>query len=288
LEAEGKQVNAEESAHNPNVAASANKFSAVKLRLLLGLSVLWLAPTLACGSFAPRPTPTPSPVAQPTDLAVSAETPTANATPLLVVDNSPVLPAGSITGTTATTGTQGVTIATPAPVPTAAANVLAPGNQARVVAPGGLNMRAAATTGGNLIIQLATGGVVTILEGPIQADGYTWWRIDDGAGNVGWAVQGDGTTEFLSPSAGGAAQAVDRSPTVGERVVINSQVSVRSLPSTTANLLTYADQGAQFSVLAGPQTADGFTWYQIRSDDGTIEGWAAEGDGTTRWISPLE
>jgi hypothetical protein len=148
-------------------------------------------------------------------------------------------------------------------------------------------MRAAATTGGNLILQLGTGQVVTILEGPISADGYTWWRIDDGAGNTGWAVQGDGETEFLSPQLG-EAQAVNRSPRVGERVTISVQVSVRSLPSTAANLMTYATPGQQFSVLAGPQSADGFTWFQIRSDDGTIEGWAAEGDGTTRWISPLE
>lgn len=264
---------------------SEGRTSSVRLRLLLGLSVLWLAPTLACGSFAPRPTPTPSPVAPPTDLAVAAETPTIPPTSVLIVDDTPLPQGGAITGTTATT--TGVTIATAVPAPAPAANVLAPGNPARVTAPGGLNMRAAATTGGNLIVQLATGQVVTILEGPISADGYTWWRIDDGAGNSGWAVQGDGDTEFLSPQLG-EAQPVNRSPRVGERVVISSQVSVRALPSTSATLLTYANQGAQFSVLAGPQSADGFTWFQIRSDDGTIEGWAAEGDGTTRWISPLE
>jgi len=263
--------------------------SSVKLRVLLGLSVLWLAPTLACGSFAPRPTPTPSPVAPATDLAVSsAETPTFTPAPPLVVEDTPV-PAtgGAITDTAASTNTTGVTIATAAPAPPPAANVLAPGNQARITAPAGLNLRAAATTGGNLIIQLGTGQVVTILEGPISADGYTWWRIDDGAGNSGWAVQGDGETEFLSPQLG-EAQPVNRSPRVGERVVISVQVSVRSLPSTTANLMTYATPGQQFSVLAGPQSADGFTWFQIRSDDGTVEGWAAEGDGSTRWMSPLE
>jgi hypothetical protein len=33
---------------------------------------------------------------------------------------------------------------------------------------------------------------------------------------------------------------------------------------------------------------DGFVWYQIRSDDGGIEGWAADGDDNKRWLSPLE
>lgn len=281
-------MNAKVSAQEATANERSDKFGAVKLRVLLGLSVLWLAPTLACGSFAPRPTPTPSPVAPPTDLAVGVESPTVAPTAILIVEDTPVPdPAAAITGTTGATNTQGVTIATPAATPAPPPNVLAPGNQARVTAPGGLNMRAAATTGGNLIIQLGTGVVVTIVEGPVTADGYTWWRIDDGGGNVGWAVQGDGSTEFLSPSLG-EPMPVDRSPRVGERVVINSQVSVRALPSTSANLLTYANQGTQFNVLAGPQSADGFVWFQIRSDDGTIEGWAAEGDGTTRWISPLE
>ncbi len=42
------------------------------------------------------------------------------------------------------------------------------------------------------------------------------------------------------------------------------------------------------TVLAGPQSASGLNWYQVRSDDGTVEGWVAEGDGETRWVSPLE
>lgn len=260
------------------------------MKVLLAFSALWLAPTLACGSFAPRPTPTPSPIAPPTDIAASVETPDIAPTPILVIDETPLPAAGN-----AFTSTTGVVdpapTDTPAP-PTPAPNVLAPGNRAIVTAPGGLNMRNSPTTSGGLLLQLATSAVVTILEGPSSADGYTWWRVDDGSGNAGWVVQGDGTDQWLVPNtgagSGSAVLPVDRSPTVGERVVTNTSVSVRSLPSTSANLLTYTAQGQQFSVLAGPQSADGYTWYQIRSDDGTILGWAAEGDGTTRWLSPLE
>ena len=49
-----------------------------------------------------------------------------------------------------------------------------------------------------------------------------------------------------------------------------------------------ANPGDQFTVMAGPQEANGYTWFQIRSDDGAIEGWAADGTGAERWISPLE
>jgi len=265
----------------------------LKTRLVLGFSVIWLAPTLACGSFAPRPTPTPSPVAVPTLMAVpGAETPVPAAAGLIIVDDTPVASTGGeITGSiqTTTTGaiTTGTTIATAAAPPAAAGTVLAAGQPARVTAPNGVNMRETASTAGTLIIQLGTGQLVTVLEGPTQADQFTWWRIDDGTGRTGWVVDGDGETVWLSPQIG-VAQPVNRAPRVGERVVISSQVSVRALPGASATLLTYANNGAQFTVLAGPQTADGYTWFQIRSDDGTIEGWAADGDGTTRWISPLE
>ena len=40
--------------------------------------------------------------------------------------------------------------------------------------------------------------------------------------------------------------------------------------------------------MAGPQAADGYFWYQIRSEDGQVEGWAADGSEGERWLSPLE
>jgi hypothetical protein len=37
------------------------------------------------------------------------------------------------------------------------------------------------------------GTQVTITEGPVEADGYTWWRIE--ADNVsGWSAEGDPET----------------------------------------------------------------------------------------------
>lgn len=34
-----------------------------------------------------------------------------------------------------------------------------------------------------------TGQQVTILEGPVEADGYTWWRVENANGS-GWSAQG--------------------------------------------------------------------------------------------------
>ena len=247
-----------------------------RLRMLLALSLLWLAPTLACGSFAPRPTATP------TLPPVSVDAPASVGEPE-VLSVTAVAPASADTPTPAPTATF-----TPTPLP---GTVLASGQQAHVTAPAGLNYRDTPSTGGRLLGQMGAGQVVNILEGPVAADGLTWWKLDDRLGNVGWAADGDGVDEWLSPQLG-EPQPANRPPAVGDRVVVtmgaDGQLSVRSSPGTEAVLLTRANSGSQFTVLAGPQSVDGYTWYQIRSDDGATEGWAADGDGTDRWLSPLE
>ncbi len=249
-----------------------------QLRILLALSLLWLAPTLACGSFAPRPTATPTlpPVVEQPPTAASSGEPEVQAV-------ATQAPAAIATATPAPTATF-----TPTPIPGTA---LSAGQQARVTAPSGLNYRDNPSTDGTLMGQLGTGQLVDILEGPVEADGFVWWKMDDRLGNIGWGADGDGETEWLSPQVG-EPQPVNRPPAVGDRVVVtmgaNGQLTVRTLPGTEAPLLTRVDTRREFTVLAGPQVANGYTWYQIRSDDGSVEGWVADGDGADRWLSPLE
>jgi hypothetical protein len=177
---------------------------------------------------------------------------------------------------------------TPVPLPGTALSI---GQPARVVAPNGANLRAEASTTATLVRYLPARLKVTVLDGPTDAEGYRWWKLDDGEGNVGWAVEHDGETDLLSPQMG-EPEPVDRSPRVGERVRVTmangGQLSVRETPGTDANLVTRVDPGQEFTVTGGPQNVGGYTWYQIRSDSGEIEGWAAESDGTERWLSPLE
>lgn len=257
------------------------------LRWLLAISLLWLLPVLACGSFAPRPTPTPTAstpdaLFSPTNTATAGEgEPEAGIQPVLEVTQTPLLP-------TDTPVTEPTPTFTATPVPGTA---LQPGQPARVTAPAGLNMRTEPRSGTTLVLQLATGQRVTVVEGPVSADNFTWWRVDDGRGNVGWVAERDAETEWLSPQLG-EAQPVNRAPRLNDRVTVTmpagGQLSIRTLPGSDAALVTRANSGQQFTVLDGPQSAGGFTWYRIRSDDGQIEGWAADGDGTTRWLSPLE
>lgn len=65
-------------------------------------------------------------------------------------------------------------------------------------------------------------------------------------------------------------------------VVGSNGINIRSTPGTdnTINIvLAIADPGDRFTVMEGPVTANGLTWWRVRSDDASVEGWAAETDG---------
>lgn len=255
------------------------------LRILLAFSLLWALPALACGSFAPRPTPTTAP------LAASVET----VEPLFE----------QVTEVPPTAAPAATLVPTPTNAPAASsAGGLTVGQRASVVAPNGLNLRQSPSTSAEQVIRLSTGQSVDVLSGPTSADGYTWWEIRASDSTQGWAADGDDDTVFLrteggavgggageasAPAAGANAQPVDRAPRVGERVRVTvSQLTIRSSPGENSAVVTRVDEGQEFTVQAGPQASGAFQWYEVRAEDGSVQGWAASGNGLDRWLSPLE
>jgi hypothetical protein len=95
---------------------------------------------------------------------------------------------------------------TPMPTPTPAPavrfmpfgvvdNVLAEGVIARVVTDtddesARLNVRTAPSTRADVVAQLATGDVVTLLAGSQEAEGFFWWEVSTADGRQGWVVEG--------------------------------------------------------------------------------------------------
>lgn len=58
----------------------------------------------------------------------------------------------------------------------------------------GVNMRADASTDADIVVSLAEGQEVTVTDGPRDAGGYTWWRVQLGEGTEGWVA-----ADFLAP-----------------------------------------------------------------------------------------
>jgi hypothetical protein len=77
-------------------------------------------------------------------------------------------------------------------VPPPAGGTLVIGGQARVNTTEGdlLRVRSGPGLGFGISFLVPTGTIVNIVEGPTDASGLTWWRIDVPGQGVGWAVEG--------------------------------------------------------------------------------------------------
>lgn len=244
--------------------------------ILLAFSVLFLA-ALACGGFQVRVTPTalPAEVEQPT-----AE-PTATQAPPTVAP------------------TKALPTTTPTPEPTKPPTGMAIGAQARVAAGGGINVREQPSSKGKLLGRLAPNAVVKLIEGPTQADNFTWWKVDNNAGLVGWVAAGPDNDPWLTPvtvpdavaSATSSPKLVDRPIKLGDNVQVttdaNQVLTVRDYAGTSNTTpIARVVRGTIFTVRGGPIKQDGLTWWELEGE--TVKGWAAEGDGQTRWLTPIE
>jgi hypothetical protein len=69
------------------------------------------------------------------------------------------------------------------------------------------------------------------------------------------------------------------------RVAAEAGLSYRESASTNGTLIQVLDFNTILEVVGGPQDADGYTWWQLRRDDGK-EGWSAAGAGGETFLEP--
>ncbi len=86
--------------------------------------------------------------------------------------------------------------ATPTPVP-----VLTIGSNATVTTTDGdsLNMRGGAGRAFDIVAKLPDGTPVTLIDGPQDADGFTWWKVRTADGSEGWVVEAAEDERTLIP-----------------------------------------------------------------------------------------
>jgi uncharacterized protein YraI len=149
-----------------------------------------------------------------------------------------------------------------------------------------LNLRSGPSTTSSVIAVLLQGTQGTILGGPQAANGYTWWRIQTPNG-TGWVAGNFLTRATGQPTATPTIPPGSPSPTstpttapsnpqgikVGDNVRTTTAVNMRSAPTTAASVITVLPQGTQGTVLGGPETATGYTWWRVQTTNGT--GWVA-------------
>lgn len=129
-----------------------------------------------------------------------------------------------------------------------------------------LNLRAEPGLDAEILDTLASGDQAVIDSTPEILDEYTWYRIniDEGA-EFGWVAG-----ELLSLVSGPPAIEI------GDLVMVaTDELNIRSDAGLDSDLLDTLTNGFTASVIDGPVSADGFTWYEIETD--AITGWVAGG-----------
>jgi uncharacterized protein YgiM (DUF1202 family) len=123
-----------------------------------------------------------------------------------------------------------------------------------------LNVRPKASISASVRGQLFNGDTVSIVDGPVMADGYAWFEVKGRWS--GWTVD-----VWLAP-----ASASDI--TIGSSVrVFGGELNLRRGPSTSDGIVRVLPDGAIVEVLDGPERANGHQWYRVSSSRyGT--GWA--------------
>jgi hypothetical protein len=159
-------------------------------------------PPLSTALPVVTPTATVTPTLAPVATATLEVTP--EATPVLTPTVAPEVTPEATPVLTPTVAPEVTPEATPVLTPTATPEGGIPsptvGGRAQVTTRYQfVNLRPEPGLGKEPIGQLQNGTIVTILEGPEEADGFRWWKVDDGQGNIGWAAERVAGEVLLTP-----------------------------------------------------------------------------------------
>ncbi len=173
----------------------------------------------------------------------------------------------------------------------------------RTTAGDSLNVRSGAGTSFAIIEKLQSGVSVTLLEGPVSANNFTWWRVRTPSGREGWVVESaDGVQTLVAGAVasgvGELDEALEGIPSsglasmlrVGDTALVTLRnrrdaLRLRNSAGLGGRIIVLMPSGTRLTVVGGPQLVDGFTWWQVRTPEGNL-GWTAEIVGDERVLTP--
>jgi len=156
----------------------------------------------------------------------------------------------------------------------------------RVVTTNNLNVRSEPGTGSQIITTEAAGETGMITTGPTYQEDYWWWQVSFDDGFSGWSAENwlDSAPEYEEQEPAYEEPSYEEEEdeglayskfVIGERVRVTSGLNVRTNPGTSGSKISTMAAGSTGTVLEGPISADGYTWWRISYADGTT-GWSAD------------
>jgi serine/threonine protein kinase len=144
----------------------------------------------------------------------------------------------------------------------------------------------------NKIGVIEPGELIYVIEGPVCNYGWLLWKVKTATGLEGWTPETDGKGFFLEPFP--SWEACPNSPRSLLHKDDQAQVTlyppqanrVRSDPGLSGTRIGSIDPGKKVAILDGPRCADGYVWWQVRSEDG-LTGWTAEAEKDTYFLVPV-
>lgn len=121
------------------------------------------------------------------------------------------------------------------------------------------NFRTEPTLSATVIIQMPTGTEGTVIGGPRAGNAYNWFQLQTAYGQ-GWTV-----VDFLRIAGTGnpTPTPVPSKFQVGDSVSNLGSLNLRSQPTTSGSVIALMAAGTIGTVLSGPTSANGYSWYQI-------------------------
>jgi hypothetical protein len=132
----------------------------------------------------------------------------------------------------------------------------------------------------------------TVVEGPVCADGYNWWRVT-GTKNGGWVAEGRPDDErgyqIIVVNAPAPCAPV-YNLAIGKPVTLEYNVRIREAPSLAGLTRTIVPFHTPIEIVAGPECVEGLLWWVVRAPvNGLLhQGWMAEADDGREFLIPQD
>jgi uncharacterized protein YgiM (DUF1202 family) len=137
-----------------------------------------------------------------------------------------------------------------------------------------LNVRSGPSTGHGIVATLTYGTAVTVAGPSNRNEGRAWYPVTLPSGSIGWVAGDFLTASAIAPEPSGGAFAA------GDRVAVDvDAVNFRSAAGTAAGVIMVLYRGHCLTVIGGPVSANGYTWYQARTlvHTDSVSGWVIQG-----------